>query len=267
MLLPFTKEGKVLNEKPFIDYEVQFNLIHRIADDEGAFLLRSEDNSLIIAQSNIKFPMWVWVNPKAKINIQKVIKKVHEVFQKQESFKIVSTPEFMSLFFEKYKCQHRIEMEMESYQCKGVVNPKHTQGELTLPTMDNLETIAEFCVGFIYDGFGKNVSKESQMESGKRLIQSGNLYTLKVDDEIVSMANIAHRSPRHGRINNVYTPPTHRKKGYASKLVADLSKLILEEGLTPILFTDLSNQTSNKVYKDIGYTECGKVVNYEVKKH
>ena len=266
MLLPFTKLEKALNEKPFTDYEVQFNLIHRIADDEGAFLLRSKENNLVIAQSNIKFPMWVWVNPKTKIDILEVIKEIDKILQGAESFQIVSTSHFMSLFFESYKCRHSIVMEMESYQCKEVINPKCTQGELTLPTMENLETIAEFCVGFIYDGFAKNVSKESQMESAKRLIESGNLYTLKVDDEIVSMANIPHRAPRHGRINNVYTPPAHRKKGYASKLVADLSKMILKEGLTPVLFTDLSNQTSNKVYKDIGYAECGKVVHYKVEK-
>ncbi|WP_353893245.1 GNAT family N-acetyltransferase [Proteinivorax hydrogeniformans] len=267
MLLPFTKEEKVLNEKPFTDYEVQFNLVHRISEDEGAFLLRSQENDLVIAQSNIKFPMWVWINPKAKINIPEVIKKVDEIFQKQESFNIVTTPYFMSLFFEKYKCQYKVVMEMESYQCKEVIDPKHSQGELTLPTMDNLDIIGELYRGFIYDGFAKNVSKESQMESAKKLIQSGNLYTLKVDGEVVSMANIAHRAPRHGRINNVYTPLAHRKKGYASKLVADLSKLILEEGLTPVLFTDLSNPTSNKVYKDVGYTECGKVVQYKVEKN
>lgn len=265
MLLPFIKGDNILNENPFIQYEVQFNLIHRIADGEGALLLRSEDNNIIIAMSNVKYPMWVWVNPDSgKAIVEEAIKEIEKILKEEESFEIIGTPEFLQTFFNNYKCEYKKLMEMESYICKEVIMPKETLGVMTLPSMEDIDIIAEFCVGFIYDGFGKEVTKESQLKGAERLINSRNLYVLKVNDEIVSMANLSHRAPRHGRINTVYTPPKHRKKGYASKLVANLSNLVLSEGLTPVLFTDLTNKTSNKVYKGIGYTQCGKVDQYRV---
>ncbi|WP_237690796.1 GNAT family N-acetyltransferase [Paenibacillus caui] len=39
------------------------------------------------------------------------------------------------------------------------------------------------------------------------------------------MASIAHRSPRHARINGVYTPPSLRRQGYASAIVAGLCSI------------------------------------------
>jgi uncharacterized protein len=265
MLLPFVKEDNVLNQNPFMRHEVLFNLIHRIADDSGALLLRSKDNNSIIARSNPNFPMWVWVNPNTSIRVvHNSTKEIEKIILEEECFEIISTPQVLKVFFEDYHCQHKKVMEMESYLCKEVLMPSCTPGIMKLSSVEDVNVVADFCVGFIYDGFGKTVSKESQLKGAERMINRGNLYVLEVNNEVVSMANIAHKSPRHARINSVYTPPNHRKKGYASKLVACLSKLVLSEGFTPVLYTDLTNRTSNKVYKDIGYIECGTVHHYMV---
>jgi predicted GNAT family acetyltransferase len=42
-------------------------------------------------------------------------------------------------------------------------------------------------------------------------------------------------------------------------LVAQISDIIKDENLTPMLYTDLSNPASNKAYKNVGFIECGKV--------
>jgi uncharacterized protein len=63
------------------------------------------------------------------------------------------------------------------------------------------------------------------------------------------------RPTRNGiTVNNVYTPPHQRKKGYASACVAALSQKQLDSGYKYCcLFTDLANPTSNQIYMDIGY--------------
>ncbi len=71
------------------------------------------------------------------------------------------------------------------------------------------------------------------------------------------MAAVANRSPRHARIGYVYTPPQERKKGYASALVAQVSRMVSEEGLVPTLYADVENPDSNKVYRGIGYQDAG----------
>jgi RimJ/RimL family protein N-acetyltransferase len=60
---------------------------------------------------------------------------------------------------------------------------------------------------------------------------------------------------RHGvRINAVYTPPAFRRLGYATAAVAELSRQLLASGRRLcILFTDLANPTSNRIYAAIGY--------------
>jgi len=60
---------------------------------------------------------------------------------------------------------------------------------------------------------------------------------------------------RHGvKIGPVYTPPEFRSHGYGTACVAELSRLLLERGRRfCMLYTDLANPTSNRIYQRIGY--------------
>jgi predicted GNAT family acetyltransferase len=80
-------------------------------------------------------------------------------------------------------------------------------------------------------------------------------YWLWLDDgEPVSMSGFGGRTPRGIRIGPVYTPPERRGRGYATSLVAELTRWQLEHGRERcFLFTDLANPTSNHIYEDIGY--------------
>jgi uncharacterized protein len=61
----------------------------------------------------------------------------------------------------------------------------------------------------------------------------------------------------------VYTPPEHRRKGYASACVATLSQTLLNQGYKYcFLFTDLANPTSNHIYEAIGYQSVGDLSDY-----
>ncbi len=60
------------------------------------------------------------------------------------------------------------------------------------------------------------------------------------------------------RIGPVYTPPERRRRGYAGTAVAAASRRVLERGAARcMLFTDLSNPTSNKIYAEVGYERFG----------
>jgi predicted GNAT family acetyltransferase len=56
------------------------------------------------------------------------------------------------------------------------------------------------------------------------------------------------------RIGPVYTPPDRRRRGYASSAVACASRRALAEGASRcMLFTDVANPTSNKIYASVGF--------------
>lgn len=65
------------------------------------------------------------------------------------------------------------------------------------------------------------------------------------------------------RVGPVYTPPEARRQGYATALVAALSRHLLARGRRAcFLYTDLANPTSNHVYTAIGYGPVADVVEY-----
>ncbi|HEY6398403.1 MAG TPA: GNAT family N-acetyltransferase [Solirubrobacteraceae bacterium] len=72
--------------------------------------------------------------------------------------------------------------------------------------------------------------------------------------EPVSLVGLNHPVAGAVRIGPVFTPPEHRRHGYAGTAVAEASRLALDRGArTCILYTDLLNPTSNKIYAEVGY--------------
>ncbi len=90
------------------------------------------------------------------------------------------------------------------------------------------------------------------------------LLALWEHDGPVSMAGFPART-RHGvRIGYVYTPDEHRRSGYATALVARLSGEALDLGFDHcVLYTDLANPTSNRIYRSVGYRPVQEVMDVE----
>jgi predicted GNAT family acetyltransferase len=83
------------------------------------------------------------------------------------------------------------------------------------------------------------------------------------NDVPVSLAGYSGPTTTGIRIGPVYTPPDLRRRGYASNLVAELSRSLLEDGYRAcFLFTDLANPTANKIYTDIGYERVCEAAEY-----
>ncbi|GIH20286.1 GNAT family N-acetyltransferase [Rugosimonospora africana] len=90
------------------------------------------------------------------------------------------------------------------------------------------------------------------------------MWFWEVDGEPVSFARRTPITPGPGlrttvaRVGAVYTPREHRGHGYASANVAAVSQNALESGARAcMLYTDLANPTSNKIYQAIGYRPAG----------
>ena len=73
------------------------------------------------------------------------------------------------------------------------------------------------------------------------------------------MATANKETPEYTCISWVYTAPEARCRGYAAALVAHISRLILESGKTPFLYTDLANPCSNRAYANVGFIPSGRV--------
>ena len=79
----------------------------------------------------------------------------------------------------------------------------------------------------------------------------------------VSMAFATPPVAGVSRITLVYTPSEHRRHGYASACVAELAARTLSaEAEQVILYTELENPTSNRVYRRIGFEPIEEVLSY-----
>ena len=83
-------------------------------------------------------------------------------------------------------------------------------------------------------------------------------------DGPVSMLGTAPPVAGTVRVGPVYTPPEHRRRGYAGTAVAAASRQALDQGARRcLLLTDASNPTSNKIYAEVGYCRVGEHEEWE----
>lgn len=265
MFEPFGREEKILCKKPFINSEVQFNLFYGIIEGKQLTALKTTDNNAIALQ-NPGYPMWLWINELLeKSTIDKFLNSLCDQLKDIKLCGISGKPEFVKQFAYQYskitKVSSKISLSMESYECKKIIKPKNVSGKLIKAQLNHESIIAEFLEGFVFDCFGISIVKEKQFTAVKSMIESGNLYLWEVEEEICGMVNIAHKSKKYARINNVYTPLEKRKRGYASAMVAGVCSILLKEGLIPMLYADITNEDSNKVYRTIGFIKKGRIDN------
>ena len=70
----------------------------------------------------------------------------------------------------------------------------------------------------------------------------------------MAFAGFNDAAPDFARIAPVYTPPGFRGRGYATSLVAQMSRELLARGKRRLfLTTDIANATSNAIYARIGF--------------
>jgi len=80
------------------------------------------------------------------------------------------------------------------------------------------------------------------------------LYVWEDGGDVVSLIGARLTGSGYGWIGPVYTPPELRRRGYAGAGVAAASRRLLDAGASRcMLFTDLDNPTSNKIYREVGY--------------
>jgi uncharacterized protein len=114
--------------------------------------------------------------------------------------------------------------------------------------------LIDWFTAFAEEALGEDAPAESpDLVIDHRLTAAAAGVVLWDDDRPVSLASFGNPTPNGIRIGPVYTPPEHRRRGYASALVAELSERLLAERRFCFLFTDLANPTANRIYEQIGY--------------
>ena len=138
-------------------------------------------------------------------------------------------------------------------------------GALRRATAADRERVIDWFVAFATEAHtDQDRDRIIQGVEGRFANQHGGLWFWEVEGVPVSLVGASGLTPRGIRIGPVYTPPEHRRAGYASAATAAVSQLLLDGGRELVfLFTDQANLTANHIYQTIGYEPVGETVEIE----
>lgn len=179
-----------------------------------------------------------------------------------------TSEKFSRVYSSMYSVESTLFMYQGVYELHNVIEPNSNGNELVLATNSEIETVQEFIEGFIRECFPNNINVKDEVEvMAKRHINNKTLYLLRTSNgQFVSMAANNRATKNSACVSLVYTPNKCRGNGYGSLVTAMVSKKMLDNGKAfCTLFTDLTNPTSNSIYKKIGYEMIGKSKHFEFK--
>jgi hypothetical protein len=144
-------------------------------------------------------------------------------------------------------------MALRIHQLTAVEPIAIAQGHLRLATDRDRPLLVQWYQEFVGEALGQVCSEQEADSWLSRVLPQDGAYVWE-DGELVSLVCGLPFSERGIVLNMVYTPPGLRQRGYASSSVATLSQQFLDRGYRYcVLFTNLANPTSNKIYRAIGY--------------
>jgi predicted GNAT family acetyltransferase len=118
--------------------------------------------------------------------------------------------------------------------------------------------------GEFAEAVGDVAARDPAEWADSRIAYGGIMFWESEDGTPLSMAGVTPVVAGQVRVAPVYTPPHLRGHGYAGAVTAAVSRAVLATGIREVLlFTDLSNPTSNGLYQRIGYRAVADFVVYD----
>lgn len=246
-----------------------FAMLKRVLRTPCRYIVTDEKN-YIVCHSEYPFPVWVWTSvdmPEEDLSHAKeLLKKELTAWDTKQSggepiHVNVETTLAMRLISELAQTptplaiKHRINV----YECPAPKKPeKEVDGAMAPGTEDDFHIAHEMMKHFFLESAIDSLPESEQRKKAEVFIFAKRLYFWKnTEGEPVAMALFTDNGDGSESLNNVFTMPQHRRKGYASALVYELSQIILKKEHLPMLYTDAGYEASNKCYESIGFVRRG----------
>ena len=138
------------------------------------------------------------------------------------------------------------------FKLEQVIEPPYPEGNFRPAREADLELLTRWMSLFEQEVFLLSEPPGQRPRHTLRKIHAGELFVWE-SGKVVCMCAVDRPTPNGITINFVYTPPEARGKGYASACVALTSKKMLKKYKFCMLYTDLANPVSNRIYQRMGY--------------
>lgn len=171
---------------------------------------------------------------------------------------IISVKEWAVLFAQKWQEKtdgnFSLMMDQGLYRLDQVEESlEMSPGKWRYATISDAQLIEKWYSQFEQDtGLSVTAPKEIKKRV-KNMLDGKEVFFWEDQGEVVSMMKKSRPTTNGITVSLVFTPAEKRKKGYGRTLVATVSRELLKEFEFCVLYTDMLNPTSNKIYQEIGY--------------
>lgn len=162
------------------------------------------------------------------------------------------------------QCDTKVLMDQGLYRLDEVnLTLEDSSGTWRYARIDEAPLIQKWYHGFNQDvGLPKSEDHEIQQKVAQ-FLEGQEVFFWEDNGKVVSMMKKARPSDHGVTVSFVYTPPEERGKGYARTMVAACSQELLKSYDFCVLYTDMLNPTSNKIYQEVGYQKIADSVHLE----
>ena len=150
------------------------------------------------------------------------------------------------------------------YRLDELVAPDGVVGEPRLAGAEDTELLVGWFDAFFVEAFGS----ASNPEASRGLITDipavdGRVVLWTVNGEPVAMARVHGCLLGVSRIGPVYTPPEERGHGFGAAVTAEAVRHARRNNARDVvLFADVANPVSNRIYRRLGFVPVGENVQY-----
>jgi RimJ/RimL family protein N-acetyltransferase len=140
------------------------------------------------------------------------------------------------------------------FRLDELTEPAGVGGTARIATLEDRGLLASWYEPFELEVFGA-VRPGADAEAFVERVMQRSRFWLWTDADGTACAMAARHPVAFGvaRIGPVYTPRELRGRGYGSAVTAAATRDVLNEAAVPVLYTDVANPTSNKIYQRLGY--------------
>ena len=260
---------KVFNNEDYLNEKTKFYYVEKFKYLESAKVYTDNEN-YVVCQSAPGVQVWLWTKDNLSLEKLKELKSVLlNNYVTNDKLTFTSKKQVYDYLYET-KDNYSLDeyFEMGTLKCLNPVKPNNCDAYVDHLHEYDYDTAANY---YYLDQKemnvdSSNVTMEYAYKHVKNWVENEKFWVLRnKDGKMVSM--VSYDSFENlAKLANVYTPLEERRKGYCANLVYYVSKLLLDMGYVPMLYTDYNYVNSNEAYKKVGYEDTGYLVNYTLKK-
>ncbi|MDT5075382.1 MAG: hypothetical protein QOJ80_19 [Mycobacterium sp.] len=150
------------------------------------------------------------------------------------------------------------------YRLGGLVPPSGVVGQSRLADDGDADLLVGWLDSFFVEAFDSESNPEASREVLVDIAAAGGRVVLWTVDHVpVAMARVHGALLGMSRIGPVYTPSEHRGHGYGAAVTAEAVRHAQREGARHVvLFADVANPVSNRIYRRLGFVPVAEHVQY-----